>query len=204
MIKGTGYKGITRPKTPNRGQGGNPETGNSRDRSKLCGRVGWGNGRGGELGPQKREILWPLFHLPSMASQWPDPAGNSYTGSPLTYRGLQSRQRVWDGSELQQAKPSRVHFWRCSQVSGAVWLTDGQCPLLTFLMSSERKHRTYFTDRGCFTHRGCFTVCDKGHSVGCGKDPVLRLPRASREYRAPPIIRSLRKDVYRHKGSGFR
>lgn len=53
-----------------------------------------------------------------------------------------------------------------SLVLDAVWVLDGQCPLLTFLMSSERKHRAYFTDGGCFTHRGCFTVCDKGHE-GC-------------------------------------
>lgn len=110
--------------------------------------VGWWAGEVavGEAGTTE-EIPWPRFYLPFIVSHWPNLAGC-----------LQSRQRGWDRSKLQKAKPSRVHFWRDSQVPGAVWLPDAQCPLLTFLMSSERKHRAYFTDGGCFTHRGCFTV----------------------------------------------
>lgn len=122
-----------------------------------------------------REMPWPLFLLLPIASDWSNPDGNSYTGRPLTYGALQSRQRAWDKSKLQQAKLGRVYFGRASQVPDALWQPDGQYPLLTFLMSSERKHRAYFTDGGCFTHRGCFTVCGKRHNVGCWRDVAVSL-----------------------------
>lgn len=192
VIKGTRYKGTESPKTCNREPCGNSEIGNSRKLSKplqkdrgrrwaLCAHRPPGRNENlhwGELGPQRRgshdgdpleqrEIPWPL---PSSCPPWP------LTGiqlgalprEPLDIWGFAEQVK---GTELRSAPKSKArqtgHFWRPSH-----WLAaHRQCPLLTFLMSSERKPWAYFTDGGRFTHRGCFTVCDKGHSVGCWTDP---------------------------------
>lgn len=138
--------------------------GGMRTRTGRCGCCQTPGGREGE-------IPWPLLPscppLPLTGRTSREPVGRTSREPAPCHMGVcrAGKGHRMDLSSHRQAG-AEGPLLESSLVQDAVWLLDGQCPLLTFLMSSERKHRTYFTDGGCFTHRGCFTVCDKGHA-GC-------------------------------------
>lgn len=138
--------------------------------------VGLGRFRGAG-GTRTTEEMLPLLKTPGSRQEGPwtlpsshspqcltdgSPLGAAAQGAPCSTGVCRvGKENGVDLSCNRQSPPlkSRLGPRRC--------LLGGQCPSLTFLMSSERKLRTYFTDGGCFTHRGCFTVCEKEHSVGC-------------------------------------
>lgn len=146
--------------------------------------VGVGRFHGGP-GPQRRcSHCWrPLKAQRKYPGPSFPPSLHGFSLVELSWEQLPREPPATRGS-VEQAKSmgwiwaptGKAHVWRASQVLDAAWLPDGQCPSLTFLMSSERKLQAYFTEGGCFMHRGCFTVCDEEHSVGCWRDSTLSLP----------------------------